>query len=495
MTYDVVVVDDEADIRRLMCGILGDEGYETRQAGNSTEALAAIRSRQPSLVVLDIWLQGSELDGLEILKIVKRELPQLPIVMISGHGNIETAVAAIKLGAYDFIEKPFKADRLLLIVERAIEAARLRRENETLRQRAGGDDDLIGSSHAINQLRQQIERIAPTNSRVLITGAAGVGKEVVARLLHAQSRRAKGPLVVLSCATMRPERFEPELFGMEAGIEAADAPRKVGTFEQAHGGTLFLDEVADMPLETQGKIVRALQDQTFERVGGARVKVDVRVIASTNRDLALEIAAGRFREDLYYRLAVMPLEVPSLRQRVEDIPALAGHFMIRAAEIARLPAREFGPDAVAALQAYEWPGNVRQLKNAIDWTLITAPGGPSETIRADMLPAEIGAIAPAVVKWDKGAELMALPLRDAREMFEREYLLAQITRFGGNISRTAAFVGMERSALHRKLKSLGVFSVERVGPERANGDSNGERTPGERAGVEPVARADISEVR
>src|SRR5579863_132176 len=478
MPYDVVVVDDEADIRRLMCGILGDEGYETRQAGNSAEALAAIRSRKPSLVVLDIWLQGSELDGLEILKIVKRELPQLPVVMISGHGNIETAVAAIKIGAYDFIEKPFKADRLLLVVERAIEAARLRRENEALKLRAGGEDELIGSSHAIGQLRQQIERIAPTNSRVLITGAPGVGKEVAARLLHARSRRAKEPLVVLSCATMRPERFETELFGTEAGVEAPDAPRKVGTFEQAHGGTLFLDEVADMPLETQGKIVRALQDQSFERVGGARVKVDVRVIASTNRDLALEIAAGRFREDLYYRLAVVPLHVPPLRQRIEDIPALARHFMLRAAETARLPPREFGDDAIAALQAYEWPGNVRQLKNAVDWTLIMAPAG-NEPIRAEMLPAEIGSIAPAVVRWDRGGELMTLPLRDARELFEREYLFAQIARFGGNISRTAAFVGMERSALHRKLKSLGVLSGER---------SNGERGPDE-----PAAKADLSE--
>jgi len=474
MAYEIIVVDDEADIRTLMCGILADEGYETRQAGNSAEALAAIRSRRPSLVVLDIWLQGSELDGLEILKLVKRELPQLPVVMISGHGNIETAVAAIKIGAYDFIEKPFKSDRLLLVVERAIEAARLRRENEELKQRAGGDEELIGTSHAVNQLRQQIDRIAPTNSRVLITGAPGVGKEVVARLLHANSRRAKGPLVTLSCATMRPERLEIELFGTEAGEGDGDAPRKVGTFEQAHGGTLFLDEVADMPLETQGKIVRALQEQSFERVGGARVKVDVRVIASTNRDLAIEIAAGRFREDLYYRLAVVPLQVPTLSQRVEDIPALARHFMLRAAEAARMPHRDFGQDAMAALQSYEWPGNVRQLKNAIDWVLIMAPGGPTDPVRAEMLPAEIGAIAPAVVKWDKGGELMALPLRDAREMFEREYLLAQITRFGGNISRTAAFVGMERSALHRKLKSLGVFNGDR---------SNGERT----------AKADITE--
>jgi two-component system nitrogen regulation response regulator NtrX len=461
MAHDVLVVDDEADIRMLMCGILMDEGYETREAGNSAQALGAIRARRPSLVVLDIWLQGSELDGLEILKIVRRELPSLPVVMISGHGNIETAVAAIKIGAYDFIEKPFKSDRLLLVVERAIEAARLKRENEELRLRAGGDEDLVGTSHAISQLRQQVERAAPTGSRILISGPAGAGKEVVARLLHTRSRRAGAPFVVLNCAIMRPERLEIELFGAEAGIESADSTRKVGTFEQAHGGTLFLDEVADMPLETQGKIVRALQEQTFERVGGSRVEVDVRVIAATNRDLALEIAADRFREDLYYRLAVVPLRVPSLVERREDIPHLARHFMARSAEAARVSPREFGEDALAVLQAYEWPGNARQLRNVVDWLMIMAPGEAREPIRAEMLPAEIGSIAPSVVKWDKGSEIMSLPLRDAREVFEREYLVAQVTRFGGNISRTASFVGMERSALHRKLKSLGVFNNDR----------------------------------
>jgi two-component system, NtrC family, nitrogen regulation response regulator NtrX len=461
MAHDILVVDDEADIRMLMCGILRDEGYETREAGNSREALAAIRARQPSLVVLDIWLQGSDLDGIEILKIIRRELPTLPAVMISGHGTIETAVSAIKMGAYDFIEKPFKSDRLLLVVERAVEAARLRRENEELRLRAGGDEDLVGTSHAINQLRQQVERAAPTGSRVLVTGPAGAGKEVVARLLHRRSRRAGGPFVVLNCAIMRPERLEIELFGAEPGVDGPDSPRKVGTFEQAHGGTLFLDEVADMPLETQGKIVRALQEQVFERVGGARVEVDVRVIAATNRELALEIAAERFRQDLYYRLAVVPLAVPSLAERREDIPPLARHFMARSAEAARVSRRDFGEDAMAALQAYEWPGNARQLRNVVDWLMIMAPGDAREPIRADMLPAEIGTIAPAVVKWDKGGEIMSLPLRDAREVFERDYLLAQVTRFGGNISRTAAFVGMERSALHRKLKSLGVFNNDR----------------------------------
>ena len=461
MAHDILIVDDEADIRMLIAGVLKDEGYATRDAADGSEALAAIQARQPTLVVLDIWLQGSELDGIGILRRLQAEMPSVPVVMISGHGTIETAVEAIKIGAYDFIEKPFKTGRLLLVVARAIEAAQLRRENAELRLRAGGELDLVGASPAINQLRQQIERVAPTGSRVLITGAPGSGKEVVGRLLHARSRRAEGPFVPVNCATMRPDRLEIELFGCEASNDGV--PRKIGTFERAHGGTLFLDEVADMPLETQGKIVRALQEQTFERVGGSRrVEVDVRVVASSNRELSGEIAAGRFREDLFYRLNVVPIRVPALRERREDIPLLARHFVQRGAEAARIAARDFGEDALAALQAYTWPGNVRQLRNVVDWLLIMAPGENSEPVRADMLPNEITAIAPSVVKWDKGSEIMTLPLRDAREVFEREYLLAQVTRFGGNISRTAAFVGMERSALHRKLKSLGVFGNERA---------------------------------
>ncbi|HTH97591.1 MAG TPA: sigma-54 dependent transcriptional regulator [Stellaceae bacterium] len=461
MAHDILIVDDEADIRVLIAGILQDEGYQTRDATNSKEALARIRQRQPSLVILDIWLQGSELDGIEILKILRREAPNLPVLMISGHGTIETAVAAIKIGAYDFIEKPFKSDRLLLQVERAIEAARLRRDYEELKLRSGGDVEMIGNAHVIHQLRQAIERVAPTGSRVLITGPAGSGKEVVARLLHQRSRRAKGPFVAMNCATMRPERLEVELFGTEA--TDGEGPRKIGTFEQAHGGTLFLDEVSDMPLETQGKIVRVLQEQVFERVGGsAKVDVDVRVVASSNRDLAAEIAAGKFREDLFYRLSVVPIRLPPLRDRREDIPLLVTYFMERSAKSAGLSKRELGEDAMAALQAYEWPGNVRQLRNVIDWLLIMAPGDSKDLIRADMLPAEIGSIVPTVLKWEKGGEIMSLPLRDAREVFEREYLLAQVTRFGGNISRTASFIGMERSALHRKLKSLGVLNGERT---------------------------------
>jgi two-component system, NtrC family, nitrogen regulation response regulator NtrX len=460
MAHDILIVDDEADIRMLIAGVLKDEGYATREAGDSAQALAVIHARQPTLVILDIWLQGSELDGIEVLRLLRAEMPWVPVVMISGHGTIETAVEAIKIGAYDFIEKPFKSDRLLLVIERAIEAALLRRENEELRLRAGGDLDLIGTSTLANQLRQQIDKAAPTGSRILITGPPGAGKEVVGRLLHLRSRRAKGPFVPVNCATMRPERLEIELFGTEPDNDGA--PRKIGTFERAHGGTLFLDEVADMPLETQGKIVRVLQEQTFERIGGSsRVEVDVRVIASSNRELAAEISGGRFREDLFYRLNVVPIKVPPLRDRREDIPAMARHFMARASEAARLSPRDFGEDAMAALQAYTWPGNVRQLRNVIDWLLIMAPGDAREPVRADMLPNEITAIAPTVVKWDRGSEIMTLPLRDAREVFEREYLLAQVTRFGGNISRTASFVGMERSALHRKLKSLGVFGNDR----------------------------------
>jgi two-component system, NtrC family, nitrogen regulation response regulator NtrX len=459
MAHDILIVDDEADIRMLIAGILEDEGMKTREAADATQAFAQVAARRPSLVILDIWLQGSKLDGLQILETLKRDHPNVPVIMISGHGTIETAVAAIKQGAYDFIEKPFKADRLILMVERAIEAARLRRENEELRLRAGGDAELVGQSAVVAHLRQAVERVAPTGSRVLITGPAGSGKEVVARLIHEHSRRAEGPFVALNCATMRPDRLEMELFGVEAGV---DGPRKTGTFEQAHGGTLLLDEVADMPLETQGKIVRALQEQTFERVGGGpRVEVDVRVLATTSRDLQAEIELGRFRQDLFYRLAVVPVRVPSLGERREDIPALARHFMRRSSEASGLPPRLFGEDAMAALQAYDWPGNVRQLRNVVDWLLIMTQGDPLDPIRADMLPPEIGAITPTVLKWDKGGEIMGLPLREAREVFEREYLLAQVTRFGGNISRTAAFVGMERSALHRKLKSLGVHGADK----------------------------------
>jgi two-component system nitrogen regulation response regulator NtrX len=451
VAQEILIVDDEQDIRELISGILSDEGYETRVAADSESALTSMRQRRPQLLILDIWLQGSRLDGIQILEQVKREYPDLPVLMISGHGTIETAVSSIKKGAYDFIEKPFKADRLIHVAQRALEASRLRREVQELRLKAGDDADLIGTSSAVSQMRQQIEKIAPTGSRVLITGAAGAGKEVVARLIHANSRRAGNAFVAINCATMAPERIEAELFGEES----ADGPKKIGLFELAHNGTLFLDEVADMPLETQGKILRVLVEQTFTRLGGTtRVQVDARVVSSTTADLRIEIADGQFREDLFHRLNVVPVRVPSLSERRDDIPSLVSHFMKRLSATSGLPMREIGEDAMAVLQAHNWPGNVRQLRNIVERLLILATDDAAQMISADLLPSDLGSNG----SWNggRGDMVISLPLREAREIFEREYLLAQINRFGGNISRTAAFIGMERSALHRKLKSLGV---------------------------------------
>ncbi len=461
MREDILIVDDEADIRLLIEGVLQDEDYATRSAGNSQSALRQVATRQPSLILLDIWLQNSQHDGLELLKILRRDYPDVAVVMISGHGNVETAVSAIRSGALDYIEKPFKADRLLLAVAHALERSRLRRENAQLRQQGTQESDFIGESPVISSLRQAIGKVAPTNSRIMITGPAGAGKEVAARQIHLRSKRSDAPLVILNCATMHPDRIESELFGVEAG-HGDNGAAKIGTLERAHGGTLLLDEVADMPLETQGKIVRVLQEQTFERFGGrSHVEVDVRVIASSNRSLPELVKSGQFREDLYYRLNVVPLDVPALQSRREDIPKLADYFVQRATEQAGLPRRQFSQDALAALQAYNWPGNVRQLRNIVEWMLIMAPGSPDESLRADMLPPDLMAQLPATLAQGAGEEIMGLPLREARETFERQYLEAQITRFGGNVSRTAGFVGMERSALHRKLRSLGINSSER----------------------------------
>jgi two-component system nitrogen regulation response regulator NtrX len=449
---EILVVDDEEDIRGLIAGILQDERYETRVASDGDSAIQAVRMRRPQLVILDIWLQGSRMDGIQVLDALKRDYPELPVVMISGHGTIETAVASIKKGAYDFIEKPFKTDRLIHVVDRALEAARLKREIQELKLRTGDEADLVGTSSVISQVRQLVDKIAPTNSRVLITGPAGAGKEVVARLIHARSRRAGNAFVAINCATMAPERIEAELFGEET----SDGPRKIGLFELAHNGTLFLDEVSDMPAETQGKILRVLVEQTFLRIGGTtRVQVDARVVSSTTRDLRAEIEAGRFREDLYHRLNVVPVRVPSLAERRDDIPSLVSHFMKRLSAASGLQIRDIGEDAMAVLQAHDWPGNVRQLRNVVERLLILATDDAAQAISADLLPPDLSTSG----SWNNGGRgdiVISLPLREAREIFEREYLLAQINRFGGNISRTATFIGMERSALHRKLKSLGV---------------------------------------
>jgi two-component system, NtrC family, nitrogen regulation response regulator NtrX len=462
MASDILVIDDEADIRDLVSGILEDDGHQVRAARDSDESLDAFSRRKPSLVVLDVWLQGSRMDGLDLLSTLKEIDPDLPVVVISGHGTIETAVAAIRKGAYDFIEKPFTAERLLLVVQRALETTRLKRENSALKARSSVSDDLIGSSPAMAALRTAIDRVSQTNSRVLITGPAGSGKELVARLLHERSARSIGAFVAINAASIAPDRMESEIFG-EEGPDGR--PRKIGVFEQAHGGTLFLDEVGEMPPETQSKILRVLVDQRFRRLGGGNdVQVNVRVVSSTSRDLRGDIEAGRFREDLFHRLNVVPLRAPSLAERREDIPELAGYFVGRLAGMSGVPPRQIGEDALAALQAADWPGNVRQLRNVIERILILATGDPQTPVTIDALPPEAWPQA-GFSKHDGLQEVIGLPLRDARERFEREYLNVQITRFGGNISRTAAFIGMERSALHRKLKSLGVEAPGRNGHE------------------------------
>ncbi len=453
MSSDILIVDDEPDIRELIAGVLEDEGYAVRTAATAEAALATVKSRTPSLVVLDVWLQGSDMDGLSVLKYLKTIDPLLPVIVISGHGNIETAVAAIRRGAYDFLEKPFKADRLLHLVERAVESASLKRENEALKTKSLDIVNWIGESSAALTLRQSIEKVAPTNSRVLVTGDAGVGKELCAKLIHEHSKRSGGPFVVVNAANIAPEHMERELFGEE---DADGLPVKLGVFEQAHAGTLLLDEVGDMPIGTQSKILRVLTEQRFQRVHGrSDVSVDVRVMSSSTRNLEEEIAAGRFRKDLYYRLNVVPLHVPALAERRDDITALVAYFTHRIADSSGLNPRDFSQEAIAVLQSMAWPGNVRQLRNLVERVLILSRDTSQKPVQVDELPLDRG----SETEGDGvsvSADLVGLSLRDAREQFEREYLTLQITRFDGNISRTAEFIGMERSALHRKLKALGV---------------------------------------
>lgn len=459
MTADILIVDDEKDIRELVSDILQDAKYSTRTAHNSDHAFKALAERVPSALILDIWLQGSELDGLGILEIVKKKYPHIPVIMISGHGNIETAVSAIKIGAYDFIEKPFKEDRLLLVVERALENAKLRNENSELKSRGKFEMQINGSSQATQQLRSTLGKIAPTSSRVLITGAPGTGKEMFSRLIHAKSPRSTGNFVVMNASGLTPDKVEAELFGIEDSNPTGGA-EKLGLFERAHNGTLFIDEITDLPLETQGKILRVLQDQSFTRVRGKqRVEVDVRLICASNKQLENEIAANRFREDLYYRINVVPVRIPSLKERREDVPELCDYFLKRAAEMSGIPVRTLSQEAIVMLQAYNWPGNVRQLRNMMEWLLIMTTGR-NDSITADELPPEILTSNPVLARPETNTDIMSMALRDARELFEKQYLAAQIERFGGNISKTSSFVGMERSALHRKLKLLGIAGAE-----------------------------------
>ncbi|MBL4853165.1 MAG: sigma-54-dependent Fis family transcriptional regulator [Robiginitomaculum sp.] len=463
MSFEILVVEDEDDIRHLIAGILSDDGHPVREADGSEQALAEFRSRKPSLVIMDVWLKGSDMDGIELMDVFKKTDPDIPIIIISGHGTVETAVAAIRKGAYDYIVKPFQSEKLLITAKRALEATQLRQENAELKGRAAHEESLIGRSSIICQLRQKIDRVAPTNSRVLISGPSGAGKELIARLLHGKSDRANGPFRTVNAASMVPERVEEELFGVE---NAQGTTFKTGLLERAHFGTLYLDEVADMPRETQSKLLRLLVNQRFQRVGGQKdVQVDVRIITSTSRDLERETQLGRFREDLYHRLNVMPLEAPALMDRREDIPDLVDYFIKKITLSTGLPAREIGEDAMAALQAYGWPGNVRQLKNNVERLLILATGDPSQPITLASLPEEVSVVRQASGSSDND-RVISMPLRSAREHFEREYLQVQIERFGGNISRTAAFVGMERSALHRKLKSLGIDSASKSNASR-----------------------------
>lgn len=460
MSLDILVVDDEADIRGLVSDILQDEGFNVRTAANSTEAFKAISDKAPSAIVLDIWLQGSDLDGLGILEIVKKKFPLMPVIVISGHGTVETAVSAIKMGAYDYLEKPFTRDKLLIVLKRAYESSKLKRENHELKNKVIDKSEMIGISPAINKLKVEVEKVAPTSGRIMIIGQAGSGKELAARLIHKKSKRINSPFIIFSPTGLTAERVNQELFGeSEKPDPNGIASKRLSMLEAANNGTLYIDEIADLPLPSQAKLLRFIQDQILEKSGAKPVKLDVRIISATARNIPQEIALGKFRQDLYYRLNVVPLKVPSLSERKEDIPVLSEYFIKQLAKYSGLKERRLSEEALAALQAYNWHGNIRQLKNVIEWSMIMNPvTSESNIIKTDMLPPEILNNGLTIVKPDTNLDMMSMPLREAREVFERQYLAAQMSRFNNNISKTSAFVGMERSALHRKLKLLNIHN-------------------------------------
>lgn len=468
MSLDVLIIDDENDICDLISDIIKDEGYNPTIANNSKDAIEAISQRLPKAVILDIWLKNSQLDGLGILELIKKKHHNLPVIMISGHGNIETAISSIKLGAYDYIEKPFNEDKLLLLLKRAIEAAKLQDENNQLKQTGVFESHLIGNSQAVLNLKSTILKLSQANSRVLISGPSGCGKEVIARNIHNNSQRKEFPFVALNCKSISAGQVNKELFGYDDYKDMDSSSQKIGVFEKAHGGTLFVDDVSEMSLDMQARFLKTIQEEGFIRTNSDKfIKVNVRIIASTTRDLAQEIKEGNFREDLYYRLNVFPVKVPALKSRKEDLVPLIDYFLKRCAQLLRLPTRIINEDAVAMMQLYDWPGNVRQLKNIIEKMLIMAPDDIKAAITSDMLPAEIIAENSLTQRPENNADIMGLPLREARAVFEKQYLLAQIDRFGGNISKTACFIGMERSAFHRKLKLL---NISKKDMQNANND-------------------------
>ena len=471
MALDVLVIDDEVDIRDLISEILKDEGFTPQVAANSAQAFEQIDKKVPSAIILDVWLQDSELDGLGIFEIVKERYPTLPVIVISGHGTIETAVLAIKMGAYDYLEKPFTHEKLVVMLKRACESARLKRENQDLKMRVIDKTDLVGSSPVISKLKSDISKVAPTSGRVMITGPAGSGKELTARLIHKKSKRSNGPFIVFSPTGLTTEKIQQELFGEPEKQDSSGAfTKRLSVLEAANHGTLYIDEATDLPISVQAKLLRFLQDQSFERIGSnLSVKLDLLLITSTTINIHIIVLLGKFCLDLYYSLNVLPIDVSSLDERREDIPLLACYFVKQLAKYSGLKERELSEDTIASLQAYDWPGNIRQLRNVVEWTLIMNPINSDESpvIRPDMLPSEILNNGVTIARPDTNIDMISMPLREAREVFERQYLSAQMSRFNNNISKTSTFVGMERSALHRKLKLLNIHTSHSKAKEDA----------------------------